>query len=662
MMQIENLKCRIAVIGIVAAILALATQQARAWPARVFAPYVDFTAWPPYDLLGAGTNASLRYATLAFVVADSSQNPSNAPATNIPAWGGYTAYSTASGYRLADINSFRALGGDVIVSFGGASGTELAAYITDTNRLKLAYQSVIDRYAATWVDFDIEGTWVADPVSINRRSLVLAALQADAVAGGRLLQVSLTLPVLPTGLDNNGMNVLRSAISNHVDLACVNVMAMDYGDGAAPNPSGRMGDYAIAAATNLFNQLKASYQAAGIPKTDPQLWKMVGVTPMLGVNDVATEVFDQAAAAQLVSYATNRDLGLLAFWSMNRDRPGQSGITQTPYQFTSIFLGFSGAATGAIPSLSVADASVREGNSGTTNLTFTVTLWPAATNTVSAAYATTNGSATAPTDYFATNATLTFAPGQTSATITVVVVGDTNVEPDETFYLNLTNPTNATLARSQAVGTILNDDTGSTGGGSTGECAITTQWLVTYDSGAFRATQTLSNPNATNITLAAFEFDAPYTSVDWIGAGSDANWVTPAHSGTHFTVANGWPTPAVIPAGGTLQLLYQAAPGGNPPAPSSLIINGVHLADCGGPPLFTGVQRQGSNLVLTWTTTAGKTNHILTSPNISLPLAQWSDVSGPLVAPGSGTVTASWTQFGGATNGPTDFYRVKRDL
>ena len=354
---------------------------ANGWPANLFAPYADFTAWPPYDIVGTATNTGLRYATLAFIVADPSQNAATASPTNLPAWGGYTEYSATSAYRLGDINAFRALGGDVIISFGGAAGTELAAYVTDTNRLKAAYQIVINTYSATRIDFDIEGAWVADTASINRRSAVLAALQADATAAGRTLQISLTLPVLPTGLDNNGLYVLQSAVSNHVNLAGVNIMAMDYGDNAAPNPAGQMGAYAIMAATNLFNQLKSVYAAANISKTDAQFWQMVGVTPMLGVNDATDEIFDQPAAAQLVSYAENKNFGLLAFWSLNRDQPGDSGITQAAFQFTGIFLPFGGGAS-PMPVVSAASAGVLMPTNGFASLVFPVSLSLASTGTV----------------------------------------------------------------------------------------------------------------------------------------------------------------------------------------------------------------------------------------------------------------------------------------
>ena len=109
--------------------------------------------------------------------------------------------------------------------------------------------------------------------------------------------------------------------------------------------------------------------------------------------------------------------------------------------------------------LSIADAAVTEGNSGTKLLALTVTLSPASTSTVSASYATANGTAAAGSDYVAQTGNLSFTAGQTSKTISVTVNGDTTVEPDETFFVNLSGAAGATLADSQGLGTITNDDT-----------------------------------------------------------------------------------------------------------------------------------------------------------------------------------------------------------
>lgn len=112
-----------------------------------------------------------------------------------------------------------------------------------------------------------------------------------------------------------------------------------------------------------------------------------------------------------------------------------------------------------LPTLSINDVTVAEGNTGTTTANFTVSLNLASAHTVTVNYATAGGAATAGSDYQATNGTLTFNPGETSKPITVNVIGDTLVEPDEGFFVNITGPTNALIAHSPGVGRIQNDDT-----------------------------------------------------------------------------------------------------------------------------------------------------------------------------------------------------------
>jgi uncharacterized repeat protein (TIGR01451 family) len=111
-----------------------------------------------------------------------------------------------------------------------------------------------------------------------------------------------------------------------------------------------------------------------------------------------------------------------------------------------------------LPSLSINDVTVVEGDSGTTNAVFTVTLSAASGQTVSVNYATADGTATQPADYTSASGTLTFTPGQTTQTITVQVAGETVPEANETFFVNLSGATNATIADNQGVGTITNDD------------------------------------------------------------------------------------------------------------------------------------------------------------------------------------------------------------
>ncbi len=308
-------------------------------PEQMFAPYVDMGLWPTYNLVAAAQTTGLRYFTLAFVVADPQNEPS---------WAGYSEYGLGTEYDAAlrlQISQLRALGGDVIVSFGGAANQELALVITDVGALTAAYQSMIDAYDLKYVDFDVEGAAVADKASVDRRNQAIAGLQQAAAAAGRELFVSYTLPVLPTGLTADGLYVIESAIRNGVNVDLVNIMAMDYGDSAAPNPVGKMGDYAIQAATSLFNQLGSLYSGA---KPEEQLWSTVGVAPMIGVNDVTSEVFDQQEARELLAFAEANRIGRLSMWSLNRDQQNFSGelghvdnnsssILQDPFEFSTIF-------------------------------------------------------------------------------------------------------------------------------------------------------------------------------------------------------------------------------------------------------------------------------------------------------------------------------------
>jgi hypothetical protein len=113
----------------------------------------------------------------------------------------------------------------------------------------------------------------------------------------------------------------------------------------------------------------------------------------------------------------------------------------------------------AQPSLSINDVSITEGNAGTKVLNFTVTLSASSSLTVTTNYATANDTATAPSDYVAIASTLlTFNPGDTSKNVSVTINGDVGFEPDETFFVNLSNPVNATISDNQGLGTIQNDD------------------------------------------------------------------------------------------------------------------------------------------------------------------------------------------------------------
>jgi hypothetical protein len=133
----------------------------------------------------------------------------------------------------------------------------------------------------------------------------------------------------------------------------------------------------------------------------------------------------------------------------------------------------------ALPALSINDVSVSEGNDGTTSAVFTVTLSQASSQTVTVNYATADGSAmTADNDYVGKSGTLTFAPGQTSQTVSVTVNGDYKAEPDEDFFVNLSGAVNASVADGQGRGVILDD-------GDAAYVVIDSAWLAAHGAGPY---------------------------------------------------------------------------------------------------------------------------------------------------------------------------------
>ncbi|MEV7418017.1 cellulose binding domain-containing protein [Streptomyces sp. NPDC089919] len=289
-----------------------------------FAPYVDTSLYPTYDLLDTAARTGTKEFTLAFVTSGGGCTP---------LWGGTTALSQDR--VAAQISALRAKGGDVRVSFGGAAGSELALACSSVDALAAAYGKVIDAYGLTKADFDIEGAALPDTAANTRRAQAVARLQQRHPG----LDVSFTLPVMPEGLTQPGVDLLANAKRNGVAVGAVNIMAMDYG----PAYSGDMGGYAISAATATQAQIKGV-----LGRSDAAAWKTVAVTPMIGVNDVSSEVFTLQDATQLASFARGKGLAWLAMWSGARDRacpggpkssadPTCSSIAQSPLAFTKAF-------------------------------------------------------------------------------------------------------------------------------------------------------------------------------------------------------------------------------------------------------------------------------------------------------------------------------------
>jgi chitinase len=181
-----------------------------------------------------------------------------------------------------------------------------------------------------------------------------------------------------------------------------------------------------------------------------------------------------------------------------------------------------------IPSVSVDDGSVTEGNSGLTSIPFHVTLSQAAKQSVSVRFRTTTGSAATGTDYEPTDLTITFLPGAVSATIDVVVHGDTTFEGDETFGVQLSNPVGVTIAKGTGTGTILDDDPDP----SPPVASIADAQVVEGDSGTTTLTfaVTLSETSRRPVTVTATTSDGTATSSSGDYAATSATVTFPPNS------------------------------------------------------------------------------------------------------------------------------------
>ncbi|MDO7681739.1 MAG: cellulose binding domain-containing protein [Pirellulales bacterium] len=326
------------------------------WGEAYFAPYVDMGFWVVPNLTEIAATRGTSLLTLAFILSTTDGKA---------AWAGWDSLTLDSESERAvaindSISAFQDAGGSVMISFGGAAGNSLAHVHASQGKtaqeLANVYIDVVNKYSLNRIDFDIEGSAIADPVSIALRSEALALFQEARPD----VEVWYTLPALPTGLTYNGFHVIRSALQAGVVLDGVNLMTMDYGEWAAPTtgPNAQtMGYYAISSAEGAHNQLSSMYSEYGHQFG----WSQLGVTPMIGVNDVLTEIFTIDDAHMLEDFARNKGLGMLSMWSIARDNPGSlgqasataSGLDLPAGSYSSIFYDY-GTQNGAISYTEVA--------------------------------------------------------------------------------------------------------------------------------------------------------------------------------------------------------------------------------------------------------------------------------------------------------------------
>jgi chitinase len=318
--------------------------------APVYSPYVDVTQTPTYPFQTPAANP-VSSVYLSFVVSDSS-DPCQ------PSWGDF--YSLDQAEQSLDLDAraaqLRNQGGSVAVSYGGQQNGELAVGCTDPARLARAYAEPVERYKATAIDLDLEGETLADADANARRATAIATIQKELKPNGKPLKVWVTLPVSAQGLTGEGIAAVQSLLSAGVDLTGVNAMTMNFGagEGAGHDMVGTIESALIA----THDQVQSLWRAAGLRSSSAAVWGSIGVTPMLGVNDVEGQRFTVDDAHELVGFIKRQGIPRVSAWSLNRDsqcggafpRVGVesntcSGVLQKSLQFTDILSHLPGTKT-----------------------------------------------------------------------------------------------------------------------------------------------------------------------------------------------------------------------------------------------------------------------------------------------------------------------------
>jgi chitinase len=259
-----------------------------------YAPYVSATEASDNDSAGSPTTYNL-----AFVI--------SAGSDCTPKWN--DEYALSNSAVKSRISQLKEDGGTVPVrvSFGGASGKELATTCDSASALAEAYGRALDAAGSTQADFDVEGDQLTDSASVARRSEAIALLQKERPD----LEVSFTLPVMPSGLDDDSLALLDSANEHDVQVSTVNLMTMNYGESYAAD----MGGYALTAAKAAHTQLRKVFGTS-----DADAWQGMALTSMIGVNDVDNETFTLADAAKVRSFAEQKEIAWVSMWSTFRDQ------------------------------------------------------------------------------------------------------------------------------------------------------------------------------------------------------------------------------------------------------------------------------------------------------------------------------------------------------
>jgi hypothetical protein len=286
-------------------------------PRHVYAPY--FETWTKDSIPAVARASGARYLTLAFL-----QTPKRGSCS--VAWNGDPKRQVGPGDPyIAQIHKLRAMGGNVVPSFGGFSadqgGTEIADSCTSVPKIAKAYEKVVTTYGVTRLDMDVEARSLNNKAGIARRSEAIKMLQDWAAKTHHTVQIVFTIGVEPWGLPGNCFNVLKSAAAHGVRFT-VNIMAFDYYIKASKTGI-EMGTAAVKALNGTHRQLGRLYPRL----SKSRLWALEGITLLPGIDDYPkkTEVTYLPDASKVANFAVAHKLPELSIWAIQRDNGGCPG-------------------------------------------------------------------------------------------------------------------------------------------------------------------------------------------------------------------------------------------------------------------------------------------------------------------------------------------------
>ena len=304
------------------------TSEKSGWPIRLAAPYIDMSSWvdtsSAYSLSGApdlgklSQESGFEYFNLGFIQPDTT-TPLAEDGNIRWGWGGYYVLSkqgsggTNAQYKgiVQSLINLRSNGGDFAISVGGQVGKAPWVVTQNQTALENFYLDIIGTYELKRLDLDIEES------NQDYNQNVVNAKAIKKIQDDTGIEITLTIPIMPSGWQETQLNSIKAYMDAEVDIALINSMTMCYGTGVYENED--YGDASIRAIENSIKQLKEIYANYGLSLSDEEAYLKTGATYSIGYENSLYPTFTLDMSRKILDHAKENNYGLVSFWSMGRD-------------------------------------------------------------------------------------------------------------------------------------------------------------------------------------------------------------------------------------------------------------------------------------------------------------------------------------------------------